>query len=108
MTHRKPFNVLLLSTVTLGIYQLYWSLAIKDEMNQKGADIPTAWLLLVPLVNVWWFWKWCEGVATVTRGEASTFGTCLSMCLLGPIGAYLVQSKLNGAAGAQPALAPAI
>jgi hypothetical protein len=107
MTQRKPLNVLLLSTFTLGIYQLFWSLAIKDEMNEKGADIPTGWLLVVPLVNIWWFWKWCEGVAKVTRGEGSAFGTFLSLSLLGPIGAMLVQSKLNGSAAAPAAFAPA-
>ncbi|GAI30384.1 unnamed protein product, partial [marine sediment metagenome] len=36
-------------------------------MNAKGAQIPTAWLIIIPFVNIWWYWKFCEGVELVTN-----------------------------------------
>jgi len=107
MTQRSPGTVLLLSIITLGIYQLYWTIATKDEMNGSGASVPSAWLLLVPIVNVYWFWKWCEGVQAVTKSDASTVGTFFLMALLGPIGAMIVQGKLNGAASGSARLVAA-
>lgn len=45
--------VLLLPLITFGIYQIVWYVKTKNEMNQLGATIPTAWLVIVPIVNIW-------------------------------------------------------
>ena len=66
MQHRNPIMVILLSLITLGIYTLVWSARTKNEMNAKGAQIPTAWLLIIPFVSYFWLWKFSEGVEVVT------------------------------------------
>ena len=51
MKNRNPIAVALLPLITFGIYSLYWQVKTKGEMNSLGADIPTAWLIVIPLVN---------------------------------------------------------
>ncbi len=95
MQQRSLAAVLLLPFVTFGFYSLYWMVQTKTEMNSCGAEIPTAWLLLIPFVNIWWLWKFSEGVANVTRERMSTGVAFLLMFFLEPIGAMIIQNELN-------------
>jgi hypothetical protein len=95
MTERNPIVVLLLGCITFGIYPLIWMVSTKDEMVQQGAEIPTAWLLLVPIISLIWTWKWCQGVEHVTRGETSAVVALLMMAFLGPIGMFVIQGAFN-------------
>lgn len=95
MTERSPILVFLLPVITLGIYGLIWLVKTKDEMNEQGAGIPTAWLLIVPVVQLWWMWKYAEGVGKVTRGETSSGLAFIMLLLLGNIGMAVIQSGFN-------------
>jgi hypothetical protein len=95
MTKRTPVAVLLLPLVTLSIYWLYWLVQTKTEMNSSGADIPTAWLLVIPFAGFWWEWKFGEGVDRVTHGRMSAGVAFLLLFFLGNIGAMIIQSELN-------------
>jgi hypothetical protein len=95
MTQRSPFVVFLLGAITFGIYPLVWFVGTKEEMNRQGAQIPTAWLLLVPIANLIWMWKWCTGVAHVTRGATGAGFAFAMLLLLGPIGMAVLQSAFN-------------
>ncbi len=95
MQHRNPIMVILLSIITFGIYCLVWYVTTKDQMNAKGAQIPTAWLLIIPLVNIWWLWKFCEGIELVTNKAMGTGVAFLLIFLLDLIGMAIVQSSLN-------------
>jgi membrane protease YdiL (CAAX protease family) len=105
MTQRNPAAVFILCFITLGIYGLVWYVKTKGEMNARGADIPTAWLIIIPIVNFFWLWKWSQGVEKVTGGSTSAGVAFILMFLLGPIGAAIIQSKFNGVSGG-PAAAP--
>lgn len=98
MTNRGPFTVFILSLITCGIYGIYWYVVTKNEMNASGASVPTAWLLIVPFANLYWLWKFGEGVATVTKGGTSAAAVFFMVICLGPIGMAIVQSGLNSAA----------
>ena len=52
MKKRNPIAVLLLPFITFGIYAIVWMVKTKGEMVAKGAEIPTAWLIIIPLVNL--------------------------------------------------------
>jgi hypothetical protein len=54
MSKRNPIAVLILSIITLGIYGIWWFVTTKGEMVAKGAEIPTCWRMIIPIVN--WFW----------------------------------------------------
>jgi len=103
MKKRNPIAVFFLPFITFGFYALYWEVATKNEMNKLGADIPTAWLLIVPFVNYYWLWKYSVGVEKVTNGKMSAALAFVILFLLGTIGAAIIQSTFNSsAAGAAP------
>lgn len=72
MKQRNLVSMFFLTFITFGIYSIYWFVSTKGELNQKGAQIPTAWLLIVPLVNLWWMYKYYKGAEQVTAGKIST------------------------------------
>lgn len=113
MKNRNVLAVLLLSIITLGIYGIYWQVSTKGEMNRLGAKIPTAWLLIVPIVNIWWMYKYSEGVEQVTGNKMSAIMAFILLFLIGMIGALFIQSEFNkvgastdGNNPAQPPTAP--
>jgi len=71
MKNRSIVGVILIPFITFGIYAIYWFVSTKKELNRNGAEIPTAWLLIVPLVNIWWMWKYYEGAEKVTNNKVS-------------------------------------
>ncbi len=89
---------LILSIVTFGICSLVWMVRTKNDMNTRGAGIPTAILLIVPLVNIWWMWKWSVGVEVSTGKEMSGPVAFILIVMLGIIGQAIVQTSLNKAA----------
>lgn len=93
MTKRSAIMVFLLGMVTCGIYSLVWLVSTKDEMNARGADIPSAIHLLVPILNVLWIWKWCQGASQVTRGKVSA-GTAMIASLFG-LAPFVVVGPFN-------------
>ena len=95
MKKRNPILVIFLAFITFGIYCLVWYVITKDEMNAKGATIPTAWLIIIPLVNYYWLWKFCEGVELVTNKGMTTAVAFLLVFFLSIIGMAIIQSELN-------------
>lgn len=95
MTKRSVIAVLLLTCVTFGIYGLVWMVKTKNEMNTQGASIPTAWLLIVPVVSIWWMWKYAGGVEHVTRGKSSQVIAFILLFVLGVIGMAIIQDAFN-------------
>ena len=100
MTRRSIASVILFTILSLGIYQLIWLVSTKREMEARGAAIPTAWLLIIPVANIYWFWKWAGGVERATAeqtSQASAFGLVFALSLfgLGWIGMAMIQSEFN-------------
>lgn len=95
MKRRSPATPLLLCIITFGIYGIVWFVKTKGEMNQSGESIPTAWLLIVPFVNIYWLWKYAVGVAGVTKNGMSNAAAFILLFLLSMIGAIFVQSAFN-------------
>ena len=60
-----------------------------------GATIPTAWLIIVPFVNIYWLWKYSEGVEKVTNGALTGVLAFVLQFLLGTIGAAILQNEFN-------------
>jgi hypothetical protein len=95
MTRRSPLGVLVLSIITFGIYTIFWDVWTKNEMNAKGAQIPTVWLQLVPIANYIWWWRFSEGVELVTNRGMSATTAFLLVLFLNVIGLAIIQSSLN-------------
>jgi hypothetical protein len=96
MVKRSIPAMIVLTIITFGIYHLYWMVATKEDMLREGADIPTAWLLIIPIANLYWMWKWGEGVEHVTRGKMTAAVAFLLLWLLGAfIGPAILQATFN-------------
>ena len=100
---RNIVAVYLLSIITLGIYCIYWLVQTKKEMNSLGGKIPTAWLLIIPIANLYWMWKYCEAFATYVKKDGNTILWFLLYFFVGIIMPAIVQSELNKLADAQAA-----
>lgn len=92
---RNIVAVYLLSFITFGIYCIYWSVKTKGEINSLGAKIPTAWLLIVPIANLYWSYKYCEGFAVNVKKDNNTILWFILYVLVGIIMPAIVQSELN-------------
>ncbi len=103
MKKRSVASVIILTIVTFGFYGLVWSVKTKNEMNKLGASIPTAWLLIVPVANIYWLWKYSEGVEIVTKEKLSTIMTFVLFWLVGIVGMAIVQSEFNKTIEVAPA-----
>lgn len=95
MKNRNPVAVLLLPFITFGVYAIVWFVKTKREMNTLGAQIPTSWLLIIPFVNIYWMWKYSEGVQLVTKGAQSQAVAFILLFLLSVIGMAIIQSEFN-------------
>jgi len=95
MKKRSPLAVFFLPFITFNLYGLVWYVKTKNEMNRLGATIPTAWLLILPLVNLYWLWVYGNGVALVTKNAHSPAVSFLLRLFLGPIGCAITQSQFN-------------
>lgn len=95
MTKRSPIAVFFLSIFTLGIYILVWRVKTKREMNRLGSNIPTSWLMIIPLVNIWWLWEYGAGVEKVTNKAMSQVVAFILLFLLSAIGDAIIQDAFN-------------
>ncbi len=92
---RNPIMVLIYSMLTCGIYGIYWSIQTKNEINEKGGDIPTAWLLIIPIANFYWYWRYVEDWIKVTNGYKDLTMILLAYFLFAPLAIYWIQEGLN-------------
>lgn len=92
---RNIFVVYLLMIITFGIYGIYWFVSTKEEMNSLGAKIPTAWLIIVPIANLYWIYKYCEGFAEKVKKDNNTVLWFIVYILVGIVMPGIVQSELN-------------
>ncbi|WP_345763202.1 DUF4234 domain-containing protein [Diaminobutyricibacter sp. McL0608] len=94
MKRRSPAAVFFLPFLTLGIYWIVWLATTRGELTTRDARIPTTWFYILPIVNIWWLWKFSAGIAHITG--RSTLAPFALLFLLGNIGATFVQAGLNG------------
>ena len=92
---RNIVMVYILSMITFGIYGIYWTVATKKEMNELGAEIPTAWLIIIPIANIFWMYKYCEGFSEKVKKDNNPLLWFVLYILVGIIMPAIVQSELN-------------
>lgn len=81
--------------ITFGIYALYWLVKTKGEINSMGGSIPTAWLLIVPIANIWWAWRYCEDFGIYVKKDNNGILWFVLYVLVGFIMPAIIQSELN-------------
>ena len=93
MTHKNPVVVLALTIVTLGIYGIIWLARTRGEMVARGAQIPTTWLIIIPIVNLFYYWKWSKGVEHVSGASGALM--FVLWLLLSPVAMIYAQVQFN-------------
>lgn len=71
MIKRNPVAVFFLTCFLNILYQWYWLVQTKRNMERLGANIPTSWFILFPIINLYWDWEYAEGVEYITEGAVS-------------------------------------
>lgn len=98
LTKRNLILVFLLAICTFGIYPIYWIVVTKRELNKLGAHIPTAWLFIIPLLNIYFLYRFAEGFATIVlKNRSQKVAYFLLILLLFPIGMVIYQDQMNKA-----------
>ncbi|MAG45690.1 MAG: hypothetical protein CMH63_02890 [Nanoarchaeota archaeon] len=92
---RNIFLVYLFMFITFGIYGIYWLVSTKNEMNELGAEIPTGWLLIVPIANLFWIYKYCEGFSEKIKKDGHPIMWFILYLFVGIIMPAIVQHELN-------------
>ncbi len=93
--HRNLFLVYFFSMITFGVYYIYWVVSTKNEINGLGAKIPTAWLIIVPIANIYWAYKYCEGFAQKVKKDNNAVLWFILYLLVGIVMPAIIQSELN-------------
>ncbi len=65
--HRDLVTVFILTIITIGIYFIYWAVKTKTELKRAGADIPTAFLVIIPFANIYFWYKYSIGYLTLIK-----------------------------------------
>jgi hypothetical protein len=86
--HRSLLGVFLLNCITLTLYQIYWFFITKTEMNvvNSGRDkVPFFLWFFVPIVNIWWFYRYCRGMEVVTKGAINKWAAFFLPVIIGVV-----------------------
>jgi len=93
---RNIVLVYILAIITLGIYGIYWLYSTKKEMNEElGANIPTTILIIIPIANLYWMYRYAEAFATKVKKDDNTVLWALLFILISIITPAIVQTELN-------------
>jgi len=92
---RSLVKIYVLGIITLGIYFLYWFYKTKEEINGLGGNIPTAILLIIPIANIYWLYRYAESFSKFVKKDNNTALWFLVFWLVTIIAPAIVQSELN-------------
>ncbi|MEW5896677.1 MAG: hypothetical protein AB1668_03230 [Nanoarchaeota archaeon] len=89
------FSVFVFNNNFWNLCHFYWAVSTKNEINSLGAKIPTAWLIIIPIANLYWAYKYCEGFSQKVKKDKNTLLWFILFVLVGIIMPAIVQSELN-------------
>lgn len=102
LKHRSLIAITILQIITLGLYQFYWFFVTKTEMNvlnPKAYKVPFFLWFFVPIINIWWFWRFAKAIEKSTRdkvGRWTAFFAPVLFALIGGLILAFVFSPYNG------------
>ncbi len=82
--------------IVSGFYSLYWLIGTARVLRRETDEsIPLAILLVIPLANYWWMWRYGAAVEKYTAGKIQAVLGFILLALLGPIGMGILQDSYN-------------
>jgi len=100
--HRSLLAITLLTLVTFGIYPIYWFFITKTEMNVvngKAVKVPFFLWFFIPIINIWWYWRFAKAIEKITKGNVGRWSAFLAPPILGAIAGailYFVFARNDG------------
>lgn len=91
--HRSLIGITILSALTLGIYPIYWYFITKTEMNVvngRAAKVPFFLWFFIPIINIWWLWRFAKAIEKITKGSVNRWSAFLGPIFLSLLGAGLL------------------
>lgn len=81
---RSLMQVVLLNICTIGIYSIYWSVVTKRELNQAGGKVPNALLIIIPLFNLYFWYRYAQSYVRLVKknNEEREFWLYFLVCCL--------------------------
>lgn len=97
VSKRSLLKMGVLLVITFGFYYFYWLVSTKNEINSLGAQIPTGWLLIVPVANIYFLYRYAEGFCHYVMQDkgAGVVSYFILVMLLPVVGIFVCQSRLN-------------
>jgi len=92
---RNPVLVVIFSIITLGIYLIYWFVQTKEEIKSLGADIPSAWFIIVPIGNAYLLYKYLDGFSEYVKKDGLGIVWFLAAFVFPFVLPVIVQVELN-------------
>jgi len=92
---RNPALVIIFSIITLGIYLIYWFVQTKEEMKSLGANIPSAWFIIVPIGNIYLLYRYCDGFSEYVKKDKLGVVWFLAFVTVFPVLPVIIQVELN-------------
>lgn len=92
---RDLLKMLILTIITCGIYYIYWTVKTKTALTQLGAEIPTAFLMIIPLANFYFWYKYSVGFAKYIRNSDDYVGYFVLSAFLPVISMFVLQAEYN-------------
>ena len=74
--------VMLSAAVAAVVWHLVWLIKTKGELTKLGADIPSSWLLVVPLMNFYFLYRYFTEIERLSRKAVKLKTLFVAFCIL--------------------------
>lgn len=98
ITYRSLIHMFIMTFITCGFYLLYWNVTTKNDLNRLGAEIPTAWLMIIPLANFYFWYKYAQAFAYYIKQSDQAETTIVYFVIiifLPVISKFILQNDFN-------------
>lgn len=103
MKIRSVVSVILLSIFTCGIYSIYWTYVMAEDLNQKEPKDPLMNYILAILLGfvtcgiytIYWMYKFYKKLDSVTGENNCVLNLILTLLFSSIVGSAIAQSSVN-------------
>lgn len=108
LEERDVVVYIILTIITLGFFGIYWFVVTKRDIKSRGGDIPTCWLLIIPIANIYLFYKYSRAAEKVLKKKGDwivyfifcfIFGSVITMALVQDELNQMAQKESSGVKG---------
>ncbi len=92
---RDLVSVFFLLLFTGGLYYIYWTVKTKNALKSLGGEIPTAFLIIIPFANFYFWYKYSIAFAKYIKNSDDYIGYFALNALLPIVAIFIIQNDFN-------------